>query len=89
MPRMHRYPLRIEAMLVQLEFAEKLADIKPSIHTLEVAIDGMILQRVPRVAVIVLLPCYGSRCVCGREGAQEFLSNRVNCLLSRGAWTAT
>ena len=36
----HRYPMRIEAMLVKLEFSEKLEDIKPGIRTLEIAIDG-------------------------------------------------
>ena len=41
----HRYPMRIEAMLVKLEFSEKLEDIKPGIRTLEIAIDGNTLLR--------------------------------------------
>ena len=40
----HRYPTRIEAMVVKLEFSEKLEDIKPGIRTLEIAIDGNTLQ---------------------------------------------
>lgn len=36
----YRYPTRIEAMVVKLEFSEKLEDIKPGIRTLEIAIDG-------------------------------------------------
>ena len=35
---MHRYPLRIEAMQLRLEFREKLEDLRPAIATLDTAI---------------------------------------------------
>ena len=40
-----RYSLRIEAMLVKLEFGDKLAELKPAIQTLEEGITGGFRER--------------------------------------------
>ena len=37
-----RYPIRIEAMQLKLEFEEKIGDIKPSIATLQTAMDEVL-----------------------------------------------
>ena len=37
-----RYPVRIEAMQLRLEFEEKMMDIKPAIATLEGAMDEVL-----------------------------------------------
>lgn len=37
-----RYPLRIEAMQLRMEFSEKLEDLRPAIATLEKAIDELL-----------------------------------------------
>ena len=37
----YRYPVRIEAMQLKLEFGEKMEDIKPAIATLQVAMDQL------------------------------------------------
>ena len=36
-----RYPLRIEAMQTKLEFADKLADLRPAIETLKLGLQGL------------------------------------------------
>ena len=41
----YRYPVRIEAMQIKLEFAEKLVDIKPSIQLLTLGVEGKGRQR--------------------------------------------
>ena len=38
-----RYPVRIEAMQLKLEFIEKVADIKPAIVTLDSAMEELLL----------------------------------------------
>lgn len=35
-----RYSIRIEAMQIKLEFSEKLTDIKPSIETVKIGVEG-------------------------------------------------
>lgn len=37
-----RFPLRVEAMQLRMEFTEKLEDLRPGISTLEQAIDELL-----------------------------------------------
>ena len=51
----YRFPLRIEAMLLRMEFSEKLEDLKPAIATLEQAIDELMSCDMLRDVLEVIL----------------------------------